>query len=395
VSARLILFLTVFLPLATLLPAAHADPVRDLYAADVPVKDQSTQVRAAALKDALGQVLVKVTGTQGVLETTAARELLENPSRYLQQYRYESIRPVPADPEMPRLALHAEFDGAALEKRLHGAGLSLWGRERPMTLVWLALSDSNQRQILGATSPVPLVDALRRAATRRGLPLELPVLDSEDLTRVSFMDVWGIYEEPLLAGAERYSPDAVITGSVFSAGDDLWAGRWTLLRNGQRQRWEFTGATPDAVVVAAMDMLAEHYAEEFSVYAGTGQGKVILEVSEIAALKSYATVQSYLSALSAVKDVRLLAVDEQLLRFELDLNGSVHTLEQAIAVGRVLAPMPKSETVVRLGQPAVNEPSVDEPVLPPTESSADADAVETDLQVMAVERQVLRYRFRG
>ncbi|MBW3568132.1 MAG: DUF2066 domain-containing protein [Proteobacteria bacterium] len=391
-SARL--FLVMILSLLLQSPA-HADTVADLYAANVPVSDQSAGVRAAALREALGQVLVKITGTQGVMETSAANELLQNPSRYLQQYRYESIRPVPADPDMPRLALRAEFDGGALERRLRSAGLPLWGRERPMTLVWLALSDGN-RELIGAKSSNTVVDALQRAAVRRGLPLELPVLDTEDVTRVSFMDVWGVYEEPLLAAAERYSPDAIMSGSIFSAGNDLWAGRWTLLRNGERQRWELSGPTPEAVAAAAMDRLAEHYAEAFSVFAGAAQDKVLLEVSAVAALQGYARVQAYLSRLSAVKDVRLLGVDDDVLRFELDLNGSVHTLEQSIAVGRILEPMPKGEVVIPLGEPVANETP-----LPPEQDTAETSAPPLDFRDAMTETipetpiPVLRYRYRG
>lgn len=392
-SARL--FPVIILSLL-LQPLAHADTVADLYAADVPVSDQSAGVRAAALREALGQVLVKITGTQGVMETSAANELLQNPSRFLQQYRYENIRPVPADPGMPRLALHAEFDGSALERRLRSAGLPLWGRERPMTLVWLALSDSNQRELIGAKSSNAAADALQRAAARRGLPVELPVLDTEDVTRVSFMDVWGVYEEPLLAAAERYAPDAIMSGSIFSAGNDLWAGRWTLLRNGERQRWELSGPTPEAVATAAMDRLAEHYAEAFSVFAGVAQDKVLLEVNAVSALQGYASVQAYLSRLSAVKDVRLLAVDDDLLRFELDLNGSVHTLEQSIAVGRVLEPMPKDEVVIPLGEPVTNETT-----LPPEQDTAETTPPPLDFRDAMTEIvpetpiPVLRYRYRG
>lgn len=378
-------FFLVLVLLAAIMPGANADPVRDLYAANVAVHDQSAEVRAAALTDALGQVLVKITGTQAVLETAEAKALLQNPARYLQQYRYEAVRPIPLDPAMPRLALHAEFDAAAVERQVRNAGLPLWGRERPLTLVWLAMSDNNERQLLGATSTAPVTAALQRAAVRRGLPLALPAMDKDDATRVSFMDVWGVYEEPLLAAAERYSPDAVLSGSVFSAGNDLWAGRWTLLRDGQRQRWEISGATPEMIATMAMDMLAEHYADEFAVHSGGTRDHVTLEVSEVSALKDYAAVQSYLASLSTVKDVRLVAVDAAGLRFELDLNGTVRGLEQSIALGRVLQALPRGETVIRLGAPVESE------MLPPL---SDGSLVTTQVSPVP-EVPVLRYRFRG
>ncbi|HEX6929512.1 MAG TPA: DUF2066 domain-containing protein, partial [Gammaproteobacteria bacterium] len=201
-SARL-LFLAIVSAFAWL-PVAGADPVTDLFAANVPVSDQSAETRSTALRDAMAQVLVKITGSRSVLETVEGRDLIESASRFLQQYRYESIRPVPVDPVAPRLALYAEFDGSALERRLRAAGIALWGRERPMTLVWLALSDSTERRLVGSGAQAPVANAVRTAAARRGLPVKLPLLDTEDTTRVSFMDVWGVFEEPLLAAAARY-----------------------------------------------------------------------------------------------------------------------------------------------------------------------------------------------
>ncbi|HEX6929732.1 MAG TPA: DUF2066 domain-containing protein [Gammaproteobacteria bacterium] len=335
-----------------------ADPVVNLYAAEVRVHDQSAAARASALKDALAQVLVKVTGSRAVMETAEANALLEDPARFLQQYRYEAIEPPPEDPEAARLELRAEFDGNAIERRLRAAGLPLWGRERPLTLAWVAFSKDGERRLIGRDPADPVVDALMRAARRRGLPLVLPVMDAEDATRVSFMDVWGIYEEPLLAASARYTPDAMLAGSIFQAGNDLWAGRWTLLRDGQRQRrWELSGASAEEVAVAAIDALAEQYGEEFAVLGGmTSSSQVTVEITGVDRLQEYAKVQSYLAGLSVVKKVGLKQVDGRRVRYALELNANVRALEQSIALGRVLEPVPaetvpqQKEIIVPLGE---------------------------------------------
>ncbi|HEX7030566.1 MAG TPA: DUF2066 domain-containing protein [Gammaproteobacteria bacterium] len=365
---------------------AKADPVVDLDAAEVRVHDQSAAARASALKDALAQVLVKVTGSQAVLETAEAAALLENPARFLQQYRYEALRPAPEDPEAASLLLRAEFDGGAIERRLRAAGLPLWGRERPLTLAWVAFSNGGERRLVGRDPADLLVDALQRAASRRGLPLVLPMMDAEDATRVSFMDVWGIYEDPLLAAAERYAPDAVLVGSIFNAGNELWAGRWTLLRDGERQRrWELSGASPEEVAVAAIDALAEQYGQEFAVLtAMTNGSRVGVEIEGVDRLQDYARVQDYLSGLSVVRQVGLKRVDDNHVRYELGLNSTVRALEQSIALGRVLEPVPaetappEEEIVIDLGRVGGGEDAATPPESMP----------------MAPQMPVLRYRLR-
>lgn len=400
-SARILLIPALCLAglLALARPVA-ADPVTDLYAANVAVTDQSAETRRSALQDALAQVLVKVTGSQAVLGTSEAATLLENPSRYLQRYRYETIRPVPVDPTAPRLALHAEFDGATLERRLRAAGLPLWGRERPMTLAWVAFNDTD-RQLLAAGAQHAVVDALRRAAMRRGLPLTLPAMDEQDATRLTFMDVWGVFEDPLLAASERYRADAVVAGSVFRAGDDLWAGRWTLLRDGERHRFEVSGPSPEAVATQAIDAIAEHYASEFAVYAPLGgEGRVVMEIEQVDGLAAYAHVQSYLQGLSLVNAVRLLSVDGEQVRFELDVNGTTRNLEQAIALGRTLAPVPVETRIPLLTNSTANDNATPdtEPVTEPvTEGTANrpeqAEPVQATVPPAEEPQRVLRYRY--
>ncbi|HEX7048319.1 MAG TPA: DUF2066 domain-containing protein [Gammaproteobacteria bacterium] len=395
-SARLFLVLA-FSAMVLAGPFANADPVINLYAADVRVHDQSAATRASALKDALAQVLVKVAGSQAVLETSEAAALLENPASLLQRYRYEAVKPVPEDPEAARLLLLAEFDGGAIEQRLRAAGLPLWGRERPLTLAWVAFSNDGERRLIGRDPTDPIVDALQRAASRRGLPLVLPKMDAEDATSVSFMDVWGIYEDPLLAAAARYSPDAVFVGSIFEAGDQLWAGRWTLLRDGERQqRFELSGASPDEVAVAAIDALAEQYGQEFAVLTAMTTGsRVAVEIEGVDRLQDYAKVQSYLSGLSAVKQVGLKQVDDNRARYELDLNSSVRALEQSIALGRVLEAVPmesvpvQEEIVVTLGE-VNNETGVTSSA---TESTS-PDLTGMESPVMTPRLPVLHYRLR-
>lgn len=346
---RIRLLFSLFLLLA--FPAA-AEVVADLYSADVPVTDQGAATRDSALKDALGQVLVKIAGSSAVLEHPVADTLLANPDRYLQQYRYVAVAPPPVDPLAPRLALHSAFDGRALEDALRAAGVPLWGRERPRTLIWLALDSSGGRQIAAADGSTAIEEAIQRAAKRRGLPLTLPAMDAEDATRVGFMDIWGVFEDPLLAAAERYAPDAVLAGAVFAAGDDLWGGRWTLLFEGERVRFETSGASPQAVVIAAVDALAEDFAERFAVSAPIGgEGTITMEISNVRDLRDYAAVQKYLAGLSVVEDAQVLEVRNDTLRMALSINATSRALEQTIALGRVLEPEARQqEVIVPLGE---------------------------------------------
>lgn len=344
--------LRILLPavLLALLPfQAGAAEVENLFDTVVAVEDQSTESRGEALEEALQEIIVRITGRTAVLESPTARELLRRPARYLQQYRYGSE----STSEGTQLVLHATFDGAALERRLRASGLPIWGRERPGTLVLMAVDAPNGgRNVVRAAGD--LGDAWRAAAKRRGLPLSLPAMDSEDRGRIAAMDIWGVFEDPLLAAADRYDPNAVLVVSSWPSGGNDWAMRATLLREGERNlRWESQAGSLYGVVNAAVDQLAEAYAEEFAV--GVSQfplgGRALqMEVRNVGKLDSYARLLDYLGGLSVVESVGVERVEPDRVHLRIELRGSRDALEKAIALGRWLEPVTSTEMSISLGQ---------------------------------------------
>ena len=93
----------------------------------------------AAFQNAMRTVLIRVTGQRSADEDPALGPLLTNARRYVQQYR-----------AAPDSQLWVAFDGPAIERWLTQNGQPLWGHERPMTLVLLAVQtgarDCNRRQ---------------------------------------------------------------------------------------------------------------------------------------------------------------------------------------------------------------------------------------------------------
>lgn len=344
------------LPFAGITQAAE---VENLYSVSVPVDDQSAGARADALKAAMEVIIVRLTGRAEVLQTGAANELLSSPARFLQQYSYESVETTaevstdrnPLDAESRRqLMLQTRFDGVALERRLRAAGLPVWGRERPDTLVLMAIDAPDTGRALVAAD-TQLATAWQEAVSRRGLPLELPAMDSEDRGRISVMDVWGVFDEPLWAAAERYDPHAVLAVSAWATGAE-WVARATLLRTDEaNRRWERQGGTLQAVIEMLVDDLTETYAAEFAV--GTAgmsiNQQVTLEIRDINDLASYARMLEYLAGLSAVESLGVARVEGDRLTLNLHLRASRDSLEKAIALGRLLEPVRSNEITVPLG----------------------------------------------
>ena len=71
--------------------AVQAVTVKDLYTGTVEVADKGPDAREKGVRAALEKVLVRVSGSAAVTSNPEVEPLLDNPSRYVQEYRYEAI----------------------------------------------------------------------------------------------------------------------------------------------------------------------------------------------------------------------------------------------------------------------------------------------------------------
>jgi hypothetical protein len=340
-----------FLP-AMLAGTARAADAGGLFEAAVPVADQSDAARDEALRHALAEVLVRVTGDTAVAKAPEAASLLENARRYVGQFSYERRLAENAEPASePRLFLLARFDGAALERAVRQAGLPFWGAERPATLVWLAYQNGPERGLVGADSGGVAADArsaLQRAARVRGVPLVLPLLDTEDRRAVSVADIWGGFDERILAASQRYAADTVLVGKLQQLGS-AWQADWRLIgEEGEIPRWQSMPAALPGVLSGGIDPLADAYAARFALRpsgdgAATGS-RVELHVLGIGGLREYGTLLEYLRDLTLVRSLQVERLEGEELVLGLQLSGDVEHLERAIALGRRLQPAPRPDS---------------------------------------------------
>src|SRR5690606_23626096 len=112
------------------------------------------------------------------------------------------------DGMVDRGRFRVEFSSGPIERTLESLGKPVWGPERPMTLLWIAIDTGGGERVLlsdsgigtdtfadtagvAGVSPetVELAEAVREqisaVAEERGLPIRFPLLDLEDLTSIT------------------------------------------------------------------------------------------------------------------------------------------------------------------------------------------------------------------
>ncbi|MDJ0758082.1 MAG: DUF2066 domain-containing protein [Woeseiaceae bacterium] len=320
---------TALLVAAAMLPTLAF--AQSLYTARVDFDARAGQTRERAYEAALQVVLFRVSGSELSSNPELIAEVFPNPSDYVIQFR-------PGEGD----SLWVSFDGEALENTLRRSGQLVWGGDRPPTLVIMALDlGTGERDLIGATpaevddSQQPdaidfdsqFRDRILAAAEIRGIPVVLPLLDAEDIATFTFADVWGGFEEPVLAAARRYGVDSVLIGKLRA--DDTRLDRWTYFFAGEQYSW--TGE-PETVIGLTADRLAQEYA----IGGDEPLRSVELSISGVTSVEDYGSLQVLLKKVPVIEDIRLAGVDGDRIDYRVTAYGGSYRLARALRLGGLI-----------------------------------------------------------
>lgn len=318
---------------------ATAYRVRDLYTGTVPVQSKSAVDRARALPQAMLQVLVKVSGNPKVDAFPLIDEQLKNAVAYLQQYSYQHQDEQNSAP----LLLRVQFEKQGVQQILKTAGQAIWAADRPQLVTWVNWVHKQGADTELLNNNTDLARDITRAADTRGVALIFPMLDLQDMAAVSVADVAALHIARLEQAAERYGSQNLLIGQLVENAENAWQATWILVLQGQRLRWQFEGESAQQVIQAGINRVANAMAARFAVVEESQEDNVTyIRVANLENAVQYAKVMKYLQGLAVVKDVEVMQVAPTFVVFQLQLNSSLRSLEQAIALNTLLQPTQKA-----------------------------------------------------
>lgn len=309
------------------LPAAE---MSGLYRAGVPVTGQGNDEREAAIKRALSEVLVKVTGQRSTLSNKGVIQSLKNASALVRSFGYERRDTGSGQ----QLFLQVRFNEAAVNRLLRENDLGIWGSNRPDTIVWLAIEKQGGRQVLREEADSPLVSDLEHVMAARSLPLTLPLMDFEDNAAISDVDVWGLFSDKLGQASRRYGSEAVLGGRLSEVRGRHYNGRLVLLFKNQQFDATVADLSAEGLALAIADLIGNSLSRHYAVLSGGSSVNPMLVVEGIASTQDYAGLIKYLKGLTAVRDVMAVKVGGNKIQLELLIDGTLSQLSDAIALGR-------------------------------------------------------------
>lgn len=294
-----------------------------LFETQVPVLDQSFEQRQIAYKTGLSEVLVRLSGHQTVLEKPNIKRALQQATSYMVRYTYRVVD------EQTYLALI--FDEQRLTDLLRDSEAKIWISRRPQLLLWLAFQDSLDTQLLADQDHI-LIQAIQTQAQRRGLYLDLPVLDLTDRMAVQVSDVWGLFEAPVVEATQRYDAHGAVSMRIrhlstgYEAQWRIYLGQHMLKGVIEAEQLDDIG---QQVVNAMTEAMASRYAVDYSLHS---EEEVYVRFYAVHTMDDLVQLEQLLARVNAVESVVMISYQQGTIEFKLSVLGTAARVEQSLGM---------------------------------------------------------------
>jgi len=307
----------------------EAIEVKDLYRYEILVNDKTRTSRLAASKDALGKVLLKVSGQKIDLTSNAIRKAKRNIPSYMLKYEY-------FDGDNDQQFLIVQFEASKVNKLLELEELPIWGNRRPLVALWLATEDELRRELVTQDSYPQLEQLLKDKASRRGLPIVIPLLDLEDRELVSVTDVWANFADPIILASQKYNSERIVTARLYQdSQNQLWKLDWRFSDEVQFTLNELVG-DKQQIVGKMIDDVSDKLAIQYAVESLSLNESGLFDIT-ITGLNDFSNVElakRQLLSFSVVESVLLKVVKENKFHMQLRLSGSALDLANALKLDK-------------------------------------------------------------
>jgi hypothetical protein len=315
---------------------SHAEVVRDLYAAKVPVASQSSKVLSAAARKALAEVLVKVSGSDGLLKNPVIGAALAKPRSNVLQYAY-----IRSEAPGGGLKVQFEFDPTYITELLMKAGAPLWTANRPLVLAWVVVDGEQGRYFVNHETEPEQAQQLVDAFSRRGVPLQLPLFDLTDTAAVSLKDAWRRDGIVIQSASARYQVQDVIVGRLASLSEGKSTGDWSYFYRDDRINRSVTAPDLGVFVRAGANIVADQMAARYAIAPSEGDGTGLrMSVTGVRSYADYAAIVSWLEGLELIQSANVEQVQEDRIELRLMAQAQAAQLASIIELNTRLLPVP-------------------------------------------------------
>ena len=305
--------------------------VSGLYQARVPVLDRSSTELSRGASLALSRVLVKLTGQVELKEKPDLISLQNRARELLLQYTYEKNQ------GNERLYLVAEFDPNALAAELEPLDVPIWGKERPLTYMYVVVTRPTGRQVF--TAQERNARLFENRASYRGIPVFFPLVNETEMDLLRFhpddMEIFLKEKSQLLGTGQDVS--SLMLGHLSESALGIWEADWILQVGQEKYVWKLESDILELLIEGSADALADSLVRRFAAPELLARAeKLTIEISGVRSLQDYAKVCAYIDSLDTVSKIFVRRIVEDGLSIDVIAKGGLKALRQSISFGGLL-----------------------------------------------------------
>lgn len=324
------LFFTAFILALFSMAPAFAVKVTSLYQYEMPVDSQADDVRAQAVREGFLQVLIKISGDPQIAENPDIKPLLRRADYFVQEFSYS------APDASPYYTLKIRYDRNDINRLLKKAGVSYWGENRPLILVWVSYTNiKNFAEIIGNENPGNILTTMKLQGKKYGLPLIFPMMDVTDIDQVSTTDIKEMSLSTLKEAGKRYAPDAMLIGAIEQTNIDFQS-HWQLVLGTNQWAWNISEKLIDDVIASVLNQTSQTLAKYYVEKAANAPQWIKVEVTNITKRDELVQLMQYLKQLTAVQQVQLVQIVGDVVDISILVRGSLNAFQQNASVNQRL-----------------------------------------------------------
>lgn len=303
----------------------------DFYTVAITVESQTSAERERGLRQGLADMLVKISGSRAVLGERGVQPALANPEAYVLEVGFARLAPA-ENTSVPRVVLTARYAGPALESLLRQAQLPLWStKHRPEWLLVVIEETPAGRSYVTRDSNATAWQALDQAIVRRGVGVQVPLLDLQDQLALTADDAWALNGDKLNEVARRYGAVHWLVVRYGQTAVGGWRGNWSFGGDADPLSGEMASPDIGGLLAGVVDIAVDRVSPRFAARSTAIAGSVTLVVENIQTYRGFSEVSDAIADLDGVTGLQVEGVEGDRVEYRLAITGDGQLVLDALS----------------------------------------------------------------
>lgn len=218
--------------------------------------------------------------------------------------------------EKDKQYLLVEFDKASLNDYLTKHQLNQLSIQDDAYLLYVAQIVDDKQELLDQETSEPILNVIKQQALKQGFNLITPTMDLDDLSSISFNDVWQQDQIALNKAVKRYQAKGVLVLQIYRHDGEEWHSNWHLHQANNHLESQAQNAPIAQLTEQGLQLLKQ----QLTLIKEPAKQVILLEAENSNSNKDHQNLFNSLQKLKGVEQVQIDGVTPDTVLYKLTIN---------------------------------------------------------------------------